>query len=136
MDTLQYLACRSYLSGCKKGWRIPHDIPGTTRLWVYAWIELIDFEKDEEVMDFIVECLTNGFSTRSRVPYSFRKRVEILSDTIGINRGPHERKNLSDVVIKLDPGFIWKKRKVTSRMKSTWDEFRIISSDTDSEMEF
>lgn len=136
METLQALACRCYLLNSKIGWRIPHDIPGSIRSWVSAWMETIDFEEDKEVEDFIVECLTNGSSVRYRAPYSFRRRVEILSDTIGIDRGPHKRENLSDVVVNIKPGFTWKKRKVTSTMRATWDEFRSISSDTESEMEF
>jgi hypothetical protein len=121
--TLQTLACRSYLGSRRVGTRIPCDIPGTIDSFVKTWMELIGFQEDEDVCGFIVDCLTSGTATRHGASYPFRRRVEILSDTIGIDRGPHKRNNLSDVVIKVDPGFQWKKRKVTRAMRESWDEF-------------
>ena len=114
MDTLQTLACKCFLDNTQVGTRIPYDIPGSTESWLESWMTctgLID--EDEELFGMIAECLIMGSSKRTRMTYSFRTRVEALCDSIGINRGPHDRENLSDVVIKLDPGFSWKKKRVT-----------------------
>ena len=114
MDTLQTLACTAYLKYAPIGTRIPFDVPGTTESWLEAWMVCTNLKgEDEELFGIISECLITGSSTRTRMPYSFRRRVEALSDSIGINRGPHERENLSDVILKLDPGFQWKRKKVT-----------------------
>lgn len=105
------------------GSRVPHEIPGTAESFVASWMELIEFEEDHDVSDFIIECLHHGIAMKSRASYSFRKRVEILSDTMGIDRGPHIRSNLSDVVIKASPGFVWRKRKVTESTIYSWYDF-------------
>lgn len=123
MDTLQTLACRSYLQNCRVGARVPFDIPGSLDSWLSAWMDSIGFEEDKEVFDFVIECIHHGSATRRRASYPFRKRVEVICDTIGINRGPHKRSSLSDVVIMMDPGFTWKKKRVTRTMMSSWDEF-------------
>ena len=123
MYTLQELSCRCYFENSNVGSVIPMEIPGTVGYWLSEWMRYIGFDKEdsaESVMCFLLECLTNGCATKRRVSYSFRRRVELICDTIGINRGPHRRDNLSDVVITLDPGFVWKKKRVMSTMIKTW----------------
>lgn len=135
MDSLQYLAIRCYMENCKIGTRVPHDIPGSTRSWVTAWMESLGINDDEDVLEFVVGCLIHGKATRLRAFYPFRKRLEILCDTIGINRGPHKRSNLSDVVIMLDKGFSWKKKKVTRTIIEEWEMYRTIEPEEIEEME-
>ena len=126
MDSLQTLSCRCYMENSKVGTRVPYDIPGSTRSWVEAWMESLGINDDEDVLEFVVGCLTHGSATRLRAFYPFRKRLEILCDTIGIDRGPHKRSNLSDVVIMVDQGFTWRKKKVTRSMIEAWEYFRTI----------
>ena len=122
MKTLQTMACRSYLENCKIGTKIPYEIPGSAESWIIAWMDLMGLEdRDNKVCDLIVECLNKGSATRTRIPYSLRKRTEIMSDTIGINRGPHVRSNLSDIIIILDPDFSWRKKKFTSSILDKWN---------------
>lgn len=138
MDSLQTLSCRCYMENSKIGTRVPHDIPGSTRSWVEAWMHTLGINDDQEVLEFVSDCLTHGTATRLRAFYPFRKRVEILCDSMGINRGPHKRSNLSDVVIMLDQGFTWRKKKVTRSKIEEWGYFHSVypeDSDSSEDME-
>ncbi len=135
MESLQTLSCRCYMENCKVGTRVPHDIPGSTRSWIEAWVETLGIDYDEEVTEFVLDCLTHGTATRLRAHYPFRKRVDILCDTIGINRGPHKRSNLSDVVIMVGQGFTWRKKKVTRSKIEEWGYYRTIEPEELEEIE-
>lgn len=135
MESLQTLSCRCYLENSKIGTRVPYDIPGSTRSWLSSWMEILGINDDEEVVDFVIDCLTHGTATRLRAHYPFRKRIEILCDTIGINRGPHKRSNLSDVVIMVDQGFTWRKKKVIRSKIDEWEYFKAIEPEELEEMD-
>lgn len=98
-------------------------------------MDTLGLDADTEVVDFVIDCLTHGTATRLRAYYPFRKRVEILCDTIGINRGPHKRSNLSDVVIMVDQGFAWRKKKVTRSLIESWGYYRTIEPEEVEEVE-
>lgn len=125
IGTLQDMACQTYTDHCPVGTRIPYDIPGTHLSWVKSWVHTTGFHvDDDDIAVFISECMYNGSSSRKRVSYGFRRRVEMICDTIGINRGPHGRKNLSDMVLKIEEGFTWRKSRVTSYIVDSWKEIR------------
>ena len=98
-------------------------------------MESLGINDDQEVLDFVVDCLIHGSTTRLRAFYPFRKRLEILCDTIGIDRGPHKRSNLSDVVIMVDQGFTWRKKKVPRSKIEEWEYYRTIELEELEEMD-
>lgn len=89
-------------------------------------METSGLDGDEDVKRLVVDCLTHGTATRLRAYYPFRRRVDTLCDSMGINREPHTRSNLSDVVIMADKEFVWRKKKVTRSMLESWEYFRTI----------
>lgn len=98
----------------------------------------LGLDSDTEVVGFVIDCLIHGSATRLRAFYPFRRRVDILCDSMGINRGPHKRSNLSDVVIMLDQGFTWRKKKVTRAKIEEWGYFHtidIVDSDESEDMD-
>lgn len=60
MDFLQGLACRSFSGSSSVGAEVPHDAPGTLRLWVKSWAKCVGKHKNEDALDMVHECVLHS----------------------------------------------------------------------------
>lgn len=63
MDSLQTLACHSFLVHSIVGTETPHDTPGALRLWVGAWAKCVGLDNKADVLQMLHECIERGSSS-------------------------------------------------------------------------
>lgn len=85
MESLQTLACASFLEHSIVGVQIPHnDIPGSLESWIRSWAKCIGVEPQDCAVEMVRECVERGWSCRLRVPRAFTKEVLMLCETLDI----------------------------------------------------
>jgi len=117
MEKLQTLCCLQYLKDSAKGSLILHaDIPGSTRHWLRAWCLLLKKVcQHGDVLDMVIECIETGSSARIQADNMFRRKVHVLSESLGLHhqspksgRKRKKRINYADMTITRPSGWSWR----------------------------
>lgn len=82
MDSLQTIACISFLENSSLGTEVPHNTPGALGSWVQAWTKCVGLEPEGSAVDMVRECLEYGLS--QGVDRAFVEETRTLAKTLDL----------------------------------------------------
>lgn len=124
MESLQTLACASFLEHSSVGTEVPHDIPGSLQPWIRSWVKCIGVEATDCVVEMVQECVERGWSSRLGVSRAFTQEVRVLCETLALSHvtSTCDEADMQDITITAPVGWTLKVKDFVSVRRSVRKE--------------